>query len=62
MGADHTAGLIVNPGLPPTEYARASQESQLVNAACDSSGFCQFLQPDDRGHREVLLALRGRAT
>ena len=45
MGADHTAGLIVNPGLPPTEFARASQESQLANAACDSSGFCQFLQP-----------------
>ncbi len=45
MGADHTAGLIVNPGMPADQYARASQESQLVNAACDSSGFCQFLQP-----------------
>jgi aldehyde:ferredoxin oxidoreductase len=45
MGADHTAGLIVNPGLPPEEYARTSQEFQLVNAVCDSSGFCQFLQP-----------------
>jgi aldehyde:ferredoxin oxidoreductase len=45
MGADHTAGLIVNPGLPPTEYAKASQQAQLVNAVCDSSGFCQFLQP-----------------
>jgi aldehyde:ferredoxin oxidoreductase len=45
MGADHTAGLIVNPGLPPEEWVRASQESQLVNAVCDSSGFCQFLQP-----------------
>ncbi|MDJ0868079.1 MAG: aldehyde ferredoxin oxidoreductase C-terminal domain-containing protein [Myxococcota bacterium] len=45
MGADHTAGLIVNPGLPAEEFARASQESQLVNAVCDSSGFCQFLQP-----------------
>jgi aldehyde:ferredoxin oxidoreductase len=45
MGADHTAGLIVNPGLPPDQYAVASQESQIVNAACDSSGFCQFLQP-----------------
>jgi len=45
MGADHTAGLIVNPGLPEEEFARASQESQLVNAVCDSSGFCQFLQP-----------------
>ena len=45
MGADHTAGLIVNPGLPPDQYARASQEAQIVNAVCDSSGFCQFLQP-----------------
>jgi aldehyde:ferredoxin oxidoreductase len=45
MGADHTAGLIVNPGLPEEEWARASQEVQLVNAVCDSSGFCQFLQP-----------------
>jgi len=44
MGADHTAGLIINPGLPPEEFARASQESQLVNAVGDSSGFCQFLQ------------------
>ncbi|MCP4007190.1 MAG: aldehyde ferredoxin oxidoreductase [bacterium] len=45
MGADHTAGLIVNPGLPPEEFARASQEVQLINAVCDSSGFCQFLSP-----------------
>ncbi len=45
MGADHTAGLIINPGLPADQFARASQESQVVNAACDSSGFCQFLQP-----------------
>jgi aldehyde:ferredoxin oxidoreductase len=45
MGADHTAGLIVNPGLPPDQFARASREAQLVNAVCDSSGFCQFLQP-----------------
>jgi aldehyde:ferredoxin oxidoreductase len=45
MGADHTAGLVVNPGLPPDQYARASREAQLVNAMCDSSGFCQFLQP-----------------
>ncbi len=45
MGADHTAGLIINPGLPVDQYARASRESQLVNAMCDSSGFCQFLQP-----------------
>jgi len=45
MGADHTAGLIINPGMPPDQFAQASQEAQIVNAACDSSGFCQFLQP-----------------
>jgi aldehyde:ferredoxin oxidoreductase len=45
MGADHTAGLIVNPGLPDDQAAQASQEAQVVNAVCDSSGFCQFLQP-----------------
>jgi aldehyde:ferredoxin oxidoreductase len=52
MGADHTAGLVINPGLPPDQYARASRESQLVNAVCDSSGFCQFLQPTINNIRE----------
>jgi hypothetical protein len=46
MGADHTAGLIVAPGQPYEEAMRASQESQIVNAVVDSSGFCQFLMPD----------------
>jgi aldehyde:ferredoxin oxidoreductase len=43
MGADHTAGLIVEPGQPQEEMAEASQQSQIVNAAVDSSGFCQFM-------------------
>ncbi|GIW45482.1 MAG: aldehyde ferredoxin oxidoreductase [Candidatus Binatia bacterium] len=42
MGADHTAGLVV---APVADLARASQEAQLINALCDSSGFCQFQQP-----------------
>ncbi len=45
MGADHTAGLIIDPGLPLEEIARASQESQMANTICDSSGFCQFIRP-----------------
>ncbi|MFQ5512940.1 MAG: aldehyde ferredoxin oxidoreductase C-terminal domain-containing protein [Myxococcota bacterium] len=45
MGADHTAGLVINPALPEDQWARASQESQLVNAVNDSSGFCQFMMP-----------------
>ena len=59
MGADHTAGLVVNPGLPPDQYARASRESQLVNAVCDSSGFCQFLQPSINNIREFYSHLYG---
>ncbi|GBD24842.1 putative oxidoreductase YdhV [bacterium HR30] len=42
MGADHTAGLVI---ASSGDLARASQEAQLVNALCDSSGFCQFQQP-----------------
>jgi aldehyde:ferredoxin oxidoreductase len=45
MGADHTAGLIIDPGLPLEEFARASQEAQMANTICDSSGFCQFIRP-----------------
>jgi aldehyde:ferredoxin oxidoreductase len=60
MGADHTAGLVVNPGLPEEEYARASQEVQIINMVCDSSGFCQFLQTnldDIRGYYEVFYGI-----
>jgi aldehyde:ferredoxin oxidoreductase len=48
MGADHTAGLVVDPGQPLEEIARASQESQILNAVIDSSGFCQFLMTNIR--------------
>jgi aldehyde:ferredoxin oxidoreductase len=44
MGADHTAGLIVDPAAALETMAQRSQAIQLVNAVCDSSGFCQFLQ------------------
>jgi len=45
MGADHTAGLVIDPELAGEDAVRASQEAQIVNAVCDGSGFCQFLQP-----------------
>jgi len=59
MGADHTAGLIVNPGLPQEEWVRKSQEAQMINAVCDSSGFCQFLQPTLDDIRRFYSALYG---
>jgi len=60
MGADHTAGLIINPGLPVDQMAQASQEVQIVNAVCDSSGFCQFLQPSLDDIREFFGAFFGK--
>jgi aldehyde:ferredoxin oxidoreductase len=60
MGADHTAGLIINPGLTPDKYAYESQKVQIVNAVCDSSGFCQFLQPSLDNIRAFYGALVGR--
>ncbi len=59
MGADHTAGLIVNPGLAEEEWAQSSQEIQLINAVTDSSGFCQFLQPTLDDIREFYGLLYG---
>ncbi len=59
MGADHTAGLIVNPGLAPDQYAWESQKVQIVNAVCDSSGFCQFLQPSMDDIRGFYGAMYG---
>jgi len=61
MGADHTAGLIVNPGMAPDEFAQASQEAQLVNCVCDSSGFCQFLQPTLDDIREYYSVMYGES-
>jgi aldehyde:ferredoxin oxidoreductase len=45
MGADHTAGLVVDPGQPIEDIAQASQEAQILNTVIDTSGFCQFLMP-----------------
>jgi aldehyde:ferredoxin oxidoreductase len=49
MGADHTAGLVLEPGVPVEDCARRSQEEQIVSAICDGSGFCEFLgaSPDE---------------
>ncbi len=59
MGADHTAGLVVNPGLAEDQLAQASQECQLVNMVCDSSGFCQFISPTLDRIREYYGLLYG---
>jgi aldehyde:ferredoxin oxidoreductase len=49
MGADHTAGLVLEPGVALEDCARRSQEEQILSAICDGSGFCEFLgaSPDE---------------
>jgi aldehyde:ferredoxin oxidoreductase len=56
MGADHTAGLVI--GMPD-DPAKASQEAQLINALCDSSGFCQFQQPTIEDIRTLYNQMYG---
>ncbi|MEX2523426.1 MAG: aldehyde ferredoxin oxidoreductase N-terminal domain-containing protein [Gammaproteobacteria bacterium] len=46
QGADHTAGLVIDPEINGEEAAVASQRVQIVNAVTDSSGFCMFLLPN----------------
>lgn len=46
QGADHTAGLVVDPEIDGEAAAAVSQRTQIVNAMTDSSGFCLFLQPN----------------
>jgi aldehyde:ferredoxin oxidoreductase len=59
QGADHTAGLIMDPSVPEDELARASQELQLVIATNDSSGCCHFLQTNLDDLRGFYGALYG---
>ena len=58
MGGDHTAGNILQPHADP---ARNSQEIQIVNALCDSSGFCQFQGPNIENMRTLYNAVYGGA-
>ena len=60
MGADHTAGLIVNPGLPPDEFALGLARRSSSSTPCATrSGFCQFLQPNMDEIRDFYGALYG---
>ena len=56
MGADHTAGLVV---MPVPDPARASQDAQIVNAICDASGLCQFMQPSTEEMRQLFNLMYG---
>ena len=54
MGADHTAGLVVDPSISGEAAVVASQEVQVINAVCDTSGFCMFLGPTIDEHSKFF--------
>ncbi|MGR8919296.1 MAG: aldehyde ferredoxin oxidoreductase N-terminal domain-containing protein [Gammaproteobacteria bacterium] len=59
QGADHTAGLVIDPKISGEEAAVASQEIQIVNAICDSTGFCMFLGPSIDETRQFFTPFFG---
>ena len=42
QGADHTAGLVTARGVTEETYLQASRHEQILQAAVDSVGLCQF--------------------
>jgi aldehyde:ferredoxin oxidoreductase len=42
QGADHTAGLVTARGVTPETLLKASRHEQIIMAAVDSVGICQF--------------------
>ena len=60
MGADHTAGFVRVPGQSDEDALLASQETQIINATIDSTGFCIFLSPTLDEVREFYGRYFGR--
>jgi len=56
MGPDHTAGLVTMPAVDPVA---ASKDAQVVAAICDSSGFCNFVQPSLDEMRQLFNLMYG---
>jgi aldehyde:ferredoxin oxidoreductase len=59
MGADHTAGLVIDPKIDGEAAVVASQEIQVINAICDSTGFCMFLGPSINETRQFFSPFFG---
>jgi aldehyde:ferredoxin oxidoreductase len=60
QGADHTAGLVIDPVITGPDAAKASQEIQIIIGVCDSSGFCMFLGPTLDETRKFYSLFLGR--
>jgi aldehyde:ferredoxin oxidoreductase len=59
QGADHTAGLVTARGVTPETLLRASRQEQIVMAAVDSVGLCQFSNPIPEDMAKFVSAQHG---
>lgn len=61
QGADHTAGLVTARGVTHETLMKASRHEQLVMAAVDSVGLCQFSNPVEADMAALVSAQHGVA-
>jgi len=61
QGADHTAGLVTARGVTPETLVKASRHEQLIMAAVDSVGVCQFANAVEEDMARFVSAQYGVA-
>lgn len=59
QGADHTAGLVTARGVTEETYLKASRHEQVLQAAVDSVGLCQFSNPTAEDVARFVSAQHG---
>jgi len=59
QGADHTAGLVTARGVTPETLLKASRHEQIIMAAVDSVGLCQFSNPVEDDMATLVSARLG---
>ena len=59
QGADHTAGLVTARGVTDETYLQASRHEQVLQAAVDSVGLCQFSNPPAEDMAKLVSAQHG---
>jgi aldehyde:ferredoxin oxidoreductase len=59
QGADHTAGLVTARNVSPDTLLKASRHEQVLQAAVDSVGLCQFSNPTEADMARFLSAQYG---
>ena len=59
QGADHTAGLVTARGVTDETYLKASRQEQILQAAVDSVGLCQFSNPTAEDMAKFVSAEHG---